>query len=207
MEVSIPTGIKICGMRRKEDIEAAGRCRPDYIGFILSEGYRRSVEVREARRLSELLSPGIKVVGVFVNEPIEVIAEACDFLDMIQLHGQEDNVYLEKLREATAKPLIQAFRIRESGDLERAAQSSADLILLDSGTGTGQSFDWNLIGEIRRPWILAGGLGPDNVAEAAARFRPFAVDLSSGAETGGWKDPEKMRLCVEAVRKSAVIPT
>ena len=192
MEVSRPTGIKICGMRRKEDIEAAGRCRPDYIGFILSEGYRRSVEVREARRLSEILSPGIKVVGVFV---------------MIQLHGQEDNVYLEKLREATAKPLIQAFRIRESGDLERAIQSRADLILLDSGTGTGQSFDWNLIGEIRRPWILAGGLGPDNVAEAAARFRPFAVDLSSGAETGGWKDPEKMRLCVEAVRKSAVIPT
>ena len=207
MEVNRPTGIKICGMRRKEDIEAAGRCRPDYIGFILSEGYRRSVEVREARRLSEILSPGIKVVGVFVNEPIEVIAEACDFLDMIQLHGQEDNVYLEKLREATAKPLIQAFRIRESGDLERAIQSRADLILLDSGTGTGQSFDWNLIGEIRRPWILAGGLGPDNVAEAAARFRPFAVALSSGAETGGWKDPEKMRLCVEAVRKSAVIPT
>lgn len=202
----MPTGIKICGMRRKEDIEAAGRCRPDYIGFILSEGFRRSVEVSEARRLSELLAPGIKVVGVFVNEPVEAIAGACDFLDMVQLHGQEDNSYLERLREVTDRALIQAFRIRESGDLERAMKSSADLILLDSGTGTGRSFEWNLIGEIQRPWILAGGLGPDNIAEAVSRFRPYAVDLSSGAETDGWKDPEKMRLCVEAVRKSAGVP-
>ena len=81
-------------------------------------------------------------------------------------------------------------------------ENTADLILLDSGTGSGRSFDWSLIGQSKRPWILAGGLGPDNVAEAAARFHPYAVDLSSGAETDGWKDPMKMRACVEAVRNN-----
>ena len=201
-----PTGIKICGMRRKEDIAAANRCRPDYIGVILSEGFRRSVEPQEARRMCEMLDPGIRVVGVFVNEPIRRISETCDFLDFVQLHGQEDNSYLEKLREVTDIPLLQAFRISGPDDFGRAMESTADLILLDSGTGSGRSFDWDLIGKPDRPWILAGGLGPDNVAEAVSRFRPYAVDLSSGAETDGWKDPEKMRLCVEAVRKSAGVP-
>ena len=202
MKVSEPVKIKICGMRRREDIEAANMCRPDYIGFILSEGFRRSVRTEEARALAELLDPGIRVVGVFVNEPVEKIAACCDFLDLIQLHGREDNGYLKRLREVTDKPLIQAFRISEARDFERALQSIADLILLDSGTGSGRSFDWSLIGQSKRPWILAGGLGPDNVAEAAGRFHPYAVDLSSGAETDGWKDPMKMRACVEAVRNN-----
>ena len=195
------TRIKICGRRRKEDREAANRCRPDYVGFILSKGFRRSVEPEEAGRLSEMLDPGIRTVGVFVNEPVEAVA-AAGFPDLIQLHGQEDNDYLARLREVTDKPVIQAFRIRGAGDLERAAESTADILLLDNGTGTGQSFDWSLIRDIERPWILAGGLGPSNVAEAVRRFRPYAVDLSSGAETDGLKDPEKMMLCVEAVRKS-----
>ena len=201
-----PTGIKICGMRRQEDIEAANRCRPDYIGFILSDGFRRSLEPREARRMCRLLDPGIRAVGVFVDEPVGKVAESCDFLDLVQLHGHEDNSYLEKLREFTDKPIIRAFRISGHDDFKRAMESSADLILLDSGTGSGRSFDWDLIGKPERPWILAGGLGPDNVAEAVSRFRPYAVDLSSGAETDGWKDPKKMRLCVEAVRKSAGAP-
>ena len=80
-------------------------------------------------------------------------------------------------------------------------ESEADYLLLDNGTGTGEAFDWSLIREMDRPWILAGGLGPDNVAEAVRRFRPYAVDLSSGAETDGWKDPVKMAQCVEAVRR------
>lgn len=201
------TAIKICGMRREEDIAAANRCRPDYVGFILSEGFRRSVKPGEARRLTRMLDPGILSVGVFVNEPVEEVEAACDFLDLIQLHGSEDNAYIERLRERVSKPLIQAFRITNERDMLRAGESSADLLLLDNGAGTGQSFDWALIGETRRPWILAGGLGPDNVGEAARRLRPFAVDLSSGAETDGWKDPEKMRLCVEAVRKAETVET
>ena len=106
--------------------------------------------------------------------------------------------------------LIQAFRIRCVDDLKTAMESEADYLLLDNGTGTGEAFDWSLIsdaevlmcGEAARPWILAGGLGPDNVAEAVRRFRPYAVDLSSGAETDGWKDPEKMARCVQAVREA-----
>ena len=113
-------------------------------------------------------------------------------------------------RGRMTKPVIQAFRIRCADDLKRAMESEADYLLLDNGTGTGEAFDWSLISEAEtqqsgaaaRPWILAGGLGPDNVAEAVRRFRPFAVDLSSGAETDGWKDPEKMARCVQAVREA-----
>ena len=223
------TRIKICGMRRIEDIEAANACRPDYIGFILSPGFRRSVTPEEAEQLARRLAPGILKVGVFVNESVEKVVEAAGFLDLIQLHGSEDNAYIRDLRgrmatsdprgllEATndprgrmTKPVIQAFRIRSADDLKRAMESEADYLLLDNGTGTGEAFDWSLIrdaealkrGAAAKPWILAGGLGPDNVAEAVRRFRPYAVDLSSGAETDGWKDPEKMVRCVQAVREA-----
>ncbi len=213
------TRIKICGMRRIEDIEAANACRPDYIGFILSPGFRRSVTPEEAEQLARRLAPGILKVGVFVNESVERVASAAGFLDLIQLHGSEDNAYIRDLRGRLmtndprgrmTKPVIQAFRIRCADDLKRAMESEADYLLLDNGTGTGEAFDWSLISEAEtqqsgaaaRPWILAGGLGPDNVAEAVRRFRPFAVDLSSGAETDGWKDPEKMARCVQAVREA-----
>ena len=221
------TGIKICGMRRKEDIEAANACRPDYIGFILSPGFRRSVTPEAAEQLARRLAPGILKVGVFVNESVEKVAAAAGFLDLIQLHGSEDNAYIRDLRGRLAttndprgraattndprgRLLIQAFRIRSADDLKRAKESEADYLLLDNGTGTGEAFDWSLIsdaevlmcGEAAKPWILAGGLGPDNVAEAVRRFKPFAVDLSSGAETDGWKDPEKMARCVQAVREA-----
>ena len=221
------TGIKICGMRRIEDIEAANACRPDYIGFILSPGFRRSVTPEAAERLARRLAPGILKVGVFVNESVEKVVEAAGFLDLIQLHGSEDNAYIRDLRGRLAttndprgraattndprgRLLIQAFRIRSADDLKRAMESEADYLLLDNGTGTGEAFDWSLIsdaevlmcGEAAKPWILAGGLGPDNVAEAVRRFKPFAVDLSSGAETDGWKDPEKMARCVQAVREA-----
>ena len=239
------TGIKICGMRRKEDIEAANACRPDFVGFILSPGFRRSVTPEAAELLAEQLAPGILKVGVFVNESVEKVVAAAGFLDMIQLHGSEDNAYIRDLRgrlrtndprgrltttndpkgrmattndprgrlmtnDPRGRLLIQAFRIRCANDLKRAMESEADYLLLDNGTGTGEAFDWSLIrdaealkrGEAARPWILAGGLGPDNVAEAVRRFRPYAVDLSSGAETDGWKDPEKMARCVQAVREA-----
>ena len=220
------TRIKICGMRRIEDIEAANACRPDYIGFILSPGFRRSVTPEAAEQLARRLAPGILKVGVFVNESVEKVVAAAGFLDMIQLHGKEDNAYIRDLRgrlTTTTDPrgrmmtndprgrlLIQAFRIRCANDLKRAMGSEADYLLLDNGTGTGEAFDWSLIrdaealkrGAAAKPWILAGGLGPDNVAEAVRRFRPFAVDLSSGAETDGWKDPEKMARCVQAVREA-----
>ena len=211
------TRIKICGMRRKEDIEAANACRPDYIGFILSPGFRRSVTPEEAEQLARGLAPAIMKVGVFVNESAERIAAASGFLDLIQLHGNEDNTFIRALRERTEKPVIQAFRLKQAEDLRKAMESEADLLLFDNGTGSGEVFDWSLLSGAEktggdasvppgqnsaRPWILAGGLGPDNVAEAVRKFRPYAVDLSSGAETDGWKDPEKMAKCVQAVRSA-----
>ena len=199
------TKIKICGLSRPCDVAYVNEARPDFCGFVIGVPQsRRNVTPETARSLRKALDPAIHPVGVFVDAPPALIAALTrdGTLSAVQLHGQEDNDYLARLREVTDKPVIQAFRIRGAGDLERAAESTADILLLDNGTGTGQSFDWSLIRDIERPWILAGGLGPSNVAEAVRRFRPYAVDLSSGAETDGLKDPEKMMLCVEAVRKS-----
>ena len=166
------TGIKICGMRRKEDIEAANACRPDYIGFILSPGFRRSVTPEDAELLARRLAPGILKVGVFVNESVEKVAAAAGFLDLIQLHGSEDNAYIRDLRGRLAttndprgraattndprgRLLIQAFRIRSADDLKRAKESEADYLLLDNGTGTGEAFDWSLISDAEV--LMCGG--------------------------------------------------
>ena len=122
-------------------------------------------------------------------------------IDIAQLHGSEDQAYLNRLRQLTDKPLIRAFRIQTAADLEAAKSCGADAILLDSGAGTGTVFDWNLLKNMERPYFLAGGLSPDNVADAVRTLHPFAVDVSSGIETGGVKDPEKMAAFVAAVRK------
>ncbi len=210
------TFIKICGLRRPEDIEAANAVRPDAVGLILSQGYRRSVSLERAFELVEMLDPVIAHVGVFVDEPIETVARfthAYDFEGydaprnvMVQLHGHEDNDYIAQLRHAmaypgwTGIPIVQAFIVRTAQDVERACQSSADYVLLDGGTGAGKTFDWTLLEGVSRPYFLAGGLGPDNLAEAVARLHPYAVDMSSGVETEGLKDPAKMAAAVAAVR-------
>ena len=120
---------------------------------------------------------------------------------LIQLHGQEDEAYIAALREKTDLPIIQAFKISCPEDAARAEKSSADYILLDNGSGgTGQTFDWSHLSGVTRPYILAGGLGPENLAQAVARLAPYAVDLSSGVETDGLKDREKILRAVAAVR-------
>lgn len=210
------TFIKICGLRRPKDIEAANAVRPDAVGFILSQGYRRSVSLKQAFELIEMLDSAIAPVGVFVDEPIETVARFTHAYDfdgydaprnvMVQLHGHEDNDYIARLRHAMAYPgwsgipIVQAFIVRSAQDVERACQSSADFILLDGGTGAGKTFDWTLLEGVSRPYFLAGGLGPDNLAEAVARLHPYAVDMSSGVETEGLKDPAKMAAAVAAVR-------
>lgn len=196
------TRIKMCGIRRMEDIEAVNALRPEYIGFVFFPGSRRYVSPDTARALWQRLAPGIQAVGVFVDEEPAAVARllAEGVIDLAQLHGHEDEAYLARLRQLTDKPLIQAFRIRETADVERAQASSADCILLDAGAGDGRTFDWALLRDIRRPYFLAGGLNPENAGEAAARLRPFAVDVSSGIETDGVKDRNKMRAFTRAVR-------
>lgn len=210
------TLVKICGLRRPEDIAAANAVRPNAAGFILSQGYRRSVSMDVARDLIEMLDPAIAHVGVFVDEPIDYVARFTHAYDfdgyeaprhvMVQLHGHEDNDYIVQLRHAMAYPgwwgipIIQAFVVRTAQDVARACQSVADYILLDSGAGTGETFDWSLLKGVTRPYFLAGGLGPHNLAAAIGRLHPFAVDMSSGVETDGWKDPEKMAAAVAIAR-------
>lgn len=197
------TKIKLCGLTRPEDITAANVLEPDFVGFVFAPKSRRYVTGEQAGTLRKQLSPTIQAVGVFVDEEPERVAALLEagIIDLAQLHGREDECYLERLRALTEKPIIQAFPIKTPKDLERAQASSADNILLDSGAGTGIPFDWTLLKNFRRPYFLAGGLGPDNVAQSIESLHPWGVDVSSGIETGGVKDFHKMAAFVAAVRK------
>ena len=198
--------IKICGLMRPEDIDAVNEYRPDLAGFILARGRRRSLTDQQMRELVRALRPEIQSAAVFLDQDPAWIAElaAQDLMDVIQLHGQESNEEIRFLRENTDKKIIKAFRIEKADDIRKAQESEADLVLLDSGAGgTGEVFDWSLIRQIHRPYILAGGLNPENVRTALGQMHPYAVDVSSGVETGHCKDPEKIRQFIHAVRETA----
>lgn len=196
--------IKLCGLTRPCDIEAVNELRPDYIGFVFAKKSRRYVSPDKAAELKAMLAPGIQAVGVFVNEDPEQIAALLNAgtIDIAQLHGQEGEAEIRKLQDLTDHPLIQAFRIDTEQDVERANASMADYVLLDSGAGgTGTIFDWDLLQAIRRPYFLAGGLDTENLGTVKAKLDPYGVDVSSGIETDGYKDKEKMTAFVAAVRK------
>lgn len=196
--------IKLCGLTRPCDIEAVNELQPDYIGFVFAKKSRRYVSPERAEELKAMLAPGIQAVGVFVNEEPEQIAALLEAgtIDVAQLHGQESETEIRLLRELTNHPLIQAFRIDTEQDVERANASTADYVLLDSGAGgTGTVFDWDLLQAIRRPYFLAGGLDTENLGTVKAKLNPYGVDVSSGIETGGYKDKEKMTAFVAAARK------
>lgn len=197
------TKIKICGLSRLADIEAVNAARPGYIGFVFAES-RRKVTPAEAARLKARLSPAILTVGVFVNTPPETILSltAAGIIDWIQLHGSESPETIRFLKEKSGRPVLKAFSIQTPTDLELAAATSADFPLLDNGKGgTGETFDWELLSHFPRPYFLAGGLTPENLPEAIFRFSPYAVDLSSGVETDGKKDPQKIFRAVEAAHR------
>ena len=197
------TKIKLCGLTRPCDIEWANALKPEYIGFVFARKSRRYVPPMKARELGDRLDPSIQAVGVFVNEAPEVVADLLNdgVIELAQLHGGEDEAYIKALRTLTGRALIKAFRVDGPPDLERARSSSADHILLDNGAGgTGTIFDWSLLKGFDRPFFLAGGLGPENVAQAVHTVHPFAVDVSSGIETDGLKDFIKMTAFVNAVR-------
>lgn len=206
MKKSSSVKIKICGLRRPEDIEAVNFFQPDYVGFIVEFPKSfRSVTAEELNGLTAKLDKNITAVGVFVNAPEELPARLLNesIIGMAQFHGQEDEDYIRRLRTLTDKPLIKAFSVRSEDDIKNAVKSSADYILLDQGSGgTGKVFDWSLIQEMNRPFFLAGGIGPDNLERAIQEIHPYAVDLSSSVETDRWKDPEKIRQVVDIVRRN-----
>ena len=198
------TKIKICGLRRREDILAVNEAKPDYCGFIVEyPKSRRSIDRTTLRELVRGLREKIVPVGVFVNATKELVAELLEegTIQIAQLHGQESQEYIQELKVLTEKPLIQAFSIKSKEDVERARESVADYILLDQGSGgTGKVFDWSLVGEVGRPYFLAGGLDVENLREAIGLLHPWAVDLSSSLEIDGMKDAGRICQAVEIVR-------
>ena len=199
------TKVKLCGMMSPEDIEAANLLQTDYVGFVFARQSPRCITEAQAGYFRSILSPEICAVGVFVDEKPERVAFLLErgIIDLAQLHGTEDEEYMACLRRLTGRPLIRAFRIHSPEDLKAAAASTADHVLLDSGAGSGSVFDWSLLHAFPRPYFLAGGLSPDNVADAVRTLHPYAVDVSSGIETDRKKDHEKMRQFIRQVNAAA----
>lgn len=196
------TKIKLCGLTRPCDIDYVNELLPDYIGFVFAKKSKRYVDFDKARTLRKRTADRITPVGVFVNEPVGNIEYLVkdNIIGMVQLHGSEDNFYIEELRKRVSCPIIRAFRIETRRDTQQAQKSEADYIMLDSGGGTGEAFDHSLLSDIKRDFFLAGGLDSDNVCKAIDRYAPYAVDASSSLETDGVKNKDKMAAFVKAVR-------
>jgi phosphoribosylanthranilate isomerase len=204
--------IKICGLFREQDIDYVNEARPDYAGFVFAQS-KRQVSPAFAAGLRGRLSAGIIPVGVFVNAPIEDIASLYheNVIAVAQLHGTEDAVYISRLKEASAaaggKP-IEIIKTIRSSELEQniTTAAGADYCLIDSGAGSGKPFNWKLLSSLKfsKPWFLAGGISIDNI-EPAMALKPFALDVSSGAETDGIKDREKIVKLVTIAHKGQKI--
>ena len=200
--------IKMCGLRRPDDIIYANECLPDYIGFVFAES-RRKVSGREAKKLGEQLDPSIKKVGVFVNEPLRSLISISEEagLDIIQLHGDEGEEYIKEVKHETGKELWKAVRGRMVKDIQEAQRLPADKLLLDSFSeesygGTGKVMDFAVLdqADIRKPYFIAGGLTVENLPEILKKAEPYGIDISSGIETEGVKDREKMLKVIQCVR-------
>lgn len=221
------TCVKFCGITRARDIQSINALHrrypktPLYVGFVFYAPSKRAISASQALQLKGLLAPDISTVGVFVNEQPAAVASLLNsgVINYAQLHGSEDEAYIARLRELTKKPIIQAFCVKQASDIERARTSSASMVLLDAGKGEGARFNWNLLGDTRvaaqedaqddapdnrnnvlqRAYLLAGGLSPENVFLACELCHPFGIDVSSGIETQGTKDPAKMQRFLEEV--------
>ena len=196
------TKVKICGLTQPCDIETVNIEEPDYIGFIFAPS-RRKVTFWQALKLRSSLKQKIIPVGVFVDEPIKnILTLACDgVIDVIQLHGLESEEYLQELMALADKPVIKAVSVQQKGDVQKWTETSADYLLLDHiGGGTGQNFNWDLVGKTNKNYFLAGGLNAENIVGAVNKLKPFAVDVSSGVETDGIKDPVKINKFIRMVR-------
>ena len=197
------TKIKLCGIQRYEDIDVVNELLPDYIGFVFAKKSKRFISYDMAKSLKKRLDKRVKTVGVFVNESIENIIYLVrnDIIDLIQLHGDEDSEYISKLKNDVNTPVIKAFRIKSKSDINNLYKEGSDFILLDAGAGDGKTLDESILKDFKDDYFLAGGLSPDNIYEKITALHPFGVDVSSGIETGGKKDADKMRKFVKLVRE------
>ena len=196
------TELKICGLKRLEDIIAVNRHGADYAGFVFFEKSKRYVDPYKANELISLLRADIKPVGVFMDEPLDNVVRIARItgVELVQLHGHESEEYVEYIKRTLDRPVIKAYKASEDGALEKAANSNADYVMIDSGAGSGKKFDWSILKDFKRDYFLAGGLDPESVGEAIRMLEPFAVDVSSGVETDGIKDEKKIAEFINAVR-------
>ncbi|WP_405320185.1 phosphoribosylanthranilate isomerase [Methanobrevibacter thaueri] len=197
--------IKICGLKRLEDIEIVNKYMPDYMGFVFADT-KRKVSHELARQLKDKLDPEIISVGVFVDAPKEEIVELFEngTIEMAQLHGLESEDYIKDLKAMTDNRLIviKAIEMSQDTDLLKYDSSNADYLLLDSGKGSGKTFDWRLIRkDLKKDFFLAGGLNKDNVTQAIEEFEPYAVDLSSSLEVNGFKNEDKIKEIMEIINE------
>lgn len=197
--------VKICGLRRPEDIEAANAAKPDYVGFIFVPATKRYVKPDLAASFRRDLAADIQTVGVFVNAPIEEIVAICQAgtIDLVQLHGEEDQAYIAHLKGQVDQHIIKSVAV---GDELVVDPNQADYLLFDSLSpsrgGSGKIFDWQMVSAYQeKPFFLAGGLGVENIEEALKVVQPYAVDASSSLETDGVKDPVKMQEFVAKIRE------
>lgn len=196
----INTKVKMCGIRREEDIDYVNKLLPDYIGYVFAPKSKRYISPKAAWKLTQKLDSRIIPVGVFVDEPLDNVISVfrSGAIKLVQLHGNENEEYISKLRKEEI-PNIKAFIINDRSDIAKLENSSADYILVDSGMGSGEVFDHSLLKFINRHYFLAGGLNADNAWEIVNKFRPYAVDVSSGIETDGVKDFEKMKEFMDSI--------
>ncbi len=201
--------IKLCGLRRIQDIAAVNAFPPDYAGFVFAPS-RRQVSPQDAAALTARLHPAILPVGVFVDEPLDSLEQAVQTanLAVIQLHGGETEEYIRQVRvRCPGKEIWKAVRVQDQNSILQALRLGIDKLLLDSFSphlagGTGQTADWQKIAQtsIPIPFLLAGGLDETNLEQAIKQVSPWGVDLSSGVETDGAKDPEKIRRIIQLIR-------
>lgn len=202
--------IKICGLRRKEDVDYVNLWRPDMVGFVFA-GVKRRIDYETAKMLKKNLNPEMKAVGVFVNAHMEYIDRlvADDIIDVVQLHGDEDEAYIQNLRRSFRQmgkqdtPVIKAVRVKSTEQVLEAEKLPVDYLLLDAFTeeeygGSGKVFNHALIPNLEKPYLLAGGIGCDNVVEIIDSLKeknvtlPFCIDVSSSVEVDGYKDEDKI---------------
>lgn len=206
--------VKMCGISKVETIPAVVEAKPDYMGLVFAPS-KRQVTVEQAKILIEELhkqcinhydTKVVKTVGVFVNETLDNLVRIADTanLDAVQLHGDEDEAFIQSLKERTNVEIWKAVQIRSAADVEKWIDSSADILLFDAyhkdeRGGTGEVFDWSSLDAFERPFMLAGGLDSTNVARAIRTVRPYGIDISSGIETNGVKDDEKIKAFTKIV--------
>lgn len=200
--------VKICGLRRPQDVDYVNQYRPDFVGFVFAKS-RRQVTAEQAAALKARLAPGIRAVGVFVNAELTEIARLAQAgtIDLVQLHGDEDAAYCAQARQLTGLPLIKVVRVKDAGSLVGLDAYPCDYLLFDTYTpgqygGTGKRFDLRLDAgcSIPKPYFIAGGLDAANAADVVAGTQAFAVDVSGGVETDGYKDPQKIAAFIASVR-------